>query len=68
MVQATLGRYDPIEPPTTCMIQIFRNNSWYQMRPLGVSIERSLRIIARLRRRGRIVKAIWLQGMGLGIG
>ena len=63
-----MSRYDPIEIPTTGMIRIFKNGNWCQMRPLYSSVERMKRVVARLRKKGRIVEATWLQGMGLGIG
>ncbi len=64
-----MDRYASIKMPLTCMIRIEREkNVWYDMRPLEYSVEKSRRIIARLRRKGRNVSVIWLEGMGLGIG
>lgn len=61
-----MSRYDSIESPVLCMIRIFKNEKWYQLRPLDCSMAKSRKIIARLRRMGRIVNVTWLSGMGLG--
>lgn len=58
------SRYDLIEAPVACMIRILRESTWYQMRPLMYSVLQSKRIIARLRRKGRVVNVTWVEGMG----
>ncbi len=60
-----MKRTDPIESPTTCMIRIERDGMWYDMRPLTHPTIVSRRIIARLRRKGRVVWVKWFTGMGL---
>ena len=62
-----MNRYELTEVPTTCMIMIFRNSKWYQMRPLFEPVVYSQKIISRLRRKGRKVDVTWLTGMGLGV-
>jgi len=60
-------RTDNIEPPVFCNIRVFRNDKWYDMKPLCVQISRARKIIARMRRMGKIVHVKWIEGMGLGI-
>lgn len=58
------NRHTPIEAPVTCMLRIFRDGCWYDMRPLFTSIAYSRKVISRLRRKGRKVSVRWLSGMG----
>lgn len=61
------SRYDSIEPPTTCMIRVFRGGVGYDQRPLTCSVAHSKRVITRLRQKGRKVTFIFFSGMGLGL-
>lgn len=60
-----MGRHDPIEMPTACMIRIKRNDKWFQMRPLCASVSHGKKVVERLRRMGRTVSVVWLSGMGI---
>ena len=59
-----MDRYNSIEPEVFCNIRVFRDNKWYDMKPLCVQLKRAREIIARMRRMGKIVILTWFEGMG----
>ena len=66
MIQELNSKYQPIEPPLTCHLRITGRAGTYD-RIRGYNIDHGCKVIARLRRMGKQVEVIWLEGMGLGI-